>query len=90
MKHKGVGIYYTHDFVEPFAEKLLESISKTSGLKKHGIFKRDFAVTRPDFYMGILIECGFLIHPVEAEMITKRKTQEKIVRGIIKATRIFI
>lgn len=84
LKHRGVGIYYTHDFVKPFAKKLLESISQEAGLKKHGIFKRDFAVTRSDFYMGILIECGFLIHPIEGEYITQRKVQEKIVKGIVK------
>ena len=91
LKHRGVGIYYTHDFVKPFAKKLLDSISKEVGayrdtpLKKYGVFKRDFAVTRPDFYTGVLIECGFLIHPEEGEYITKRKVQEKIVKGIINA-----
>ena len=84
LKHKGVGIYYAHDFVKSFAKRLLGSISKESGLKKYGIFKRDFAVTRPDFYTGVLIECGFLIHPEEGEYITRRKIQEKIVRGIIE------
>ena len=83
LKHKGVGVYYTHDFVKPLAKSLLESISKESGLKKYGIFKRNFAVTRPDFYAGVLIECGFLTHPIEAEYLTKRKTQEKIVKGIV-------
>ena len=85
LKHRGVGIYYTHDFVKPFAKKLLFSISKESGLKKYGIFKRNFYVTKPDFYKGILIECGFLIHPIEAEIVTQRKIQEKIVRGIVKS-----
>ncbi|MBI2996786.1 MAG: N-acetylmuramoyl-L-alanine amidase [Candidatus Melainabacteria bacterium] len=84
LKHRGVGIYYTHDFVRPFAKELLENISKESGFKKHGIFKRDFAVTRPDFYYGVLIECGFLIHPEEAECVIKKEIQKKIVRGIIK------
>ena len=83
LKHRGVGIYYTHDFVKPFAKSLLQSIAKESGLKKYGIFKRDFALTRPDFYTGLLIECGFLIHPVESEIITQRKIQKKIVRGIM-------
>ena len=85
LKHKGVGVYYTHDFVKPLAKSLLESISKESGLKKYGIFKRNFAVTRPDFYAGVLIECGFLIHPVEGEEITKPQMQKKIVDGIIKS-----
>lgn len=89
LKHRGVGIYYTHDSIKPFVKKLLENIAKESGLKQYGIFKRDFAVTRPDFYTGVLIECGFLIHPEESEYLTKRETQEKIVRGIIKATNTF-
>ena len=90
LKHKGIGIYYTHDFVKPFAKKLLESISKEGAycntpLKKYGIFTRDFAVTRPDFYHGVLIECGFLIHPEEAEQIMQRRFQKKVVNGIVKA-----
>jgi len=84
LKHKGVGVYYTHDFVKPLATSLLKSISKEAKLKQHGIFKRDFAVTRPDFYTGVLIECGFLIHPTESEYIMKREVQKKIVSGIVK------
>ena len=84
LEHRGVGIYYTHDSIKPFAKFLLQNIAKESGLKKYGIFKRDFAVTRPDFYTGLLIECGFLIHPVESEIITQRKIQERIVRGVVK------
>ena len=84
LRHKGIGIYYTQNSVQPFAKSLLESISKESHLKKYGIFKRDFAVTRSDFYCGFLIECGFLIHPEEGEYIIQRKIQEKIVKGIVK------
>ena len=84
LKHRGIGIYYTHDFVKPFAQSLLQNISKAAGLKRYGIFKRNLYVTKPDFYKGILIECGFLIHPIEAEIVTQRKIQEKIVRGIVK------
>lgn len=85
LKHKGIEIYYTHNFVKPLANTLLESISRSSGLKKYGIFKRNFALTRVDFCYGVLIECGFLIHPEESEIITQRKTQEKIVGGILRA-----
>lgn len=84
LKHRGVGIYYTHSFAEPMAKKLLNSISK-AGLKKHGLFKRDFRVTKPNFYTGILIECGFLIHPEESDIITSKQMQRKIVSGIVKA-----
>ncbi len=84
LKHKGVGIYYTHDFVKPLTRSLLKNISKEAKLKKYGIFKRNFALTKPDFCHAVLIECGFLIHPEESEHITQRKTQEKIVNGIIK------
>ncbi len=84
LRHRGVGVYFTHGFVKPFAKKLLDSITKETKLKKYGIFKRDFAVTRPDFYHGILVECGFLIHPIEGEYITQRKIQKKIVSGAIK------
>ena len=84
LKHKGVGIYYTHDFAKPFAKTLLNSISNVAELKQYGIFKRNFAVTRPSFYCGVLIECGFLIHPLEANIITRKITQEKIVNGIVK------
>ena len=85
LKHRGIGIYYTHDFVKPFAKSLLRSISKSSGLKKYGIFKRNFALTRPDFCHAVLIECGFLTHPVESEIVIQKKIQERIVKGIVEA-----
>ena len=90
LKHKGIGIYYTHDFVKPFATKILNSIVETChgmSLQKYGIFKRNFALTRPDFCYAVLIECGFLIHPVESEIVTKKIVQKKIVKGIVRALR---
>ena len=56
-------------------------------LRKYGVFKRNFALTRPDFCFAVLIECGFLIHPVESEIVTKKKIQERIVNGIVGALR---
>ncbi|OGI20673.1 MAG: hypothetical protein A3B68_09005 [Candidatus Melainabacteria bacterium RIFCSPHIGHO2_02_FULL_34_12] len=91
LKHRGVGIYYTHDFVKPLGKSLLESISKSvrarhgTPLQKYGLYKRDFALTKPDFCHAVLIECGFLIHPVEGEIITQKNTQKKIVTGVKKA-----
>lgn len=84
LKHKGVGIYYSHDSSKLLGKKLLDSISKKTKLKKYGIFKRNFKVIKSESYNGILIECGFLIHPLESEYITKKETQKKIVNGIIK------
>lgn len=84
LKHRGVGIYYTHNFVKPLANSLLLNILKASGLKKYGIFKRGFALTKLDFCYAVLIECGFLTHPQEVEIVTQYKIQERIVRGIIK------
>lgn len=85
LKHRGIGIYYTHDNLKPLAKKFLDGICKNTGLKKYGLFKRDFRVIKQSYYIGILIECGFLIHPVESEIITNRKMQEKIVKGIISS-----
>ena len=84
LKHRGIGIYYTHKFSRKLALKLLHNISKESGLKKYGVFKRYFALTRPDFCKSVLIECGFLTHPVEAEYITSKEVQKKIASGIAK------
>lgn len=85
LKHRGVGIYYTHENVKPLAKKFLNNISKKSGLKKYGIFKRDFRVTKQEAFIGILIECGFLIHPIESEVVVSKKVQKKIVEGIVSS-----
>lgn len=90
LRHMGVGVYFTHNFSKGLAYSLLNNISKETGLKKYGVFKRDFAVTKPKNYKGVLIECGFLTHPIEASYITKKETQEKIVRGILKGIHSFV
>jgi N-acetylmuramoyl-L-alanine amidase len=84
LKHSGIGIYYTNSFVKRLGTCLLKAITKESKIRSYGIFKRNFALTRPSFCHAVLIECGFLIHPVESEYITKPETQKKIVQGIIK------
>lgn len=85
IKHSGIGVYYAYDSIKPFARKILESICKETKIRAYGIFKRDFALTKPALCKAVLIECGFLTHPLEAECITQKRTQEKIVRGIVKA-----
>lgn len=85
LRHRGIGVYYTYDNVKPLANTFLNSICKKSGLRSYGLFKRDFALTRPTFCAAILVECGFLIHPLEAEYIISKKTQAKIVQGIVNA-----
>ncbi len=84
LKHSGIGIYYTNNFVKPVGSCLLKAISRESNIRSYGIFKRNFALTRPAFCYAVLIECGFLIHPLESEYITRTETQKKIVSGIIK------
>ncbi len=84
LKHRGVGIYFTHDELKPLAKLFLNNICHESNLKKYGVFKRDFRVIKQNTYAGILIECGFLTHPIESEIITNKVIQQKIVNGIFK------
>lgn len=85
LKYQGLEVYYLHKQSKSLAQKMLKNISKETGLQARGIIKRDFALTRPRFTKAILIECGYLIHPLEGEYLAKESIQKKIVKGILKA-----
>jgi N-acetylmuramoyl-L-alanine amidase len=56
----------------------------------HGIYQQNLHVLRenPNVF-GVLIELGYLIHPIESDIISDRTFQEKTAKIIAKAIQNF-
>ncbi len=74
---RGLSVHYYHARDRELARGLLKAMLKTTGLPLHGLFRQNLHVLRENTQVpAILIECGFLIHPEESEIISSEAFQD--------------
>lgn len=77
-KHRGFSCHYFHESSYHIAEKIAKALKKTYPLKFAGIYKQDLHVLRENRENdAVLIELGYLIHPVESILLTDAEFQDK-------------
>lgn len=82
-KH-GAGVYYFQSQSKELAEKIQNSIIENIEIKNDGIFERSFVLTRPSEMPAVLIECGYMINPIEYEMLIDETYQKAFATAIKK------
>ncbi len=83
LEHSGISVHYYYDENIALAESLLESLVQITGLSSAGIIKQNLHVLRENPNMpAVLIEFGYLIHPVESEIICGLGFQENAAKAI--------
>lgn len=88
-KH-GISNFYYHMQAEPLAYHIQKSLVKKMKLKDLGIFKRSFALTRPSETVSVLVECAYMIHPEEYEMLVRPYFQKQIADAIKEGVENFL
>jgi N-acetylmuramoyl-L-alanine amidase len=84
LEHRGLSVHYYYDENIGLAEKLLEALTKTTGLSSAGIIKQNLHVLRENTKMpAVLIEFGYLIHPFESEVICGVEFQNKAAKALV-------
>lgn len=83
-KKHGVGTYYYHPQAKPLAQKIQDNLLFATNFKDDKVNYASFALTRPTSQLSVLIECGYIIHPQEAQKISDKKFQKIIARAITK------
>lgn len=85
LEHRGISVHYYYDENIALAERLLGSLVQVTGLSGAGIIKQNLHVLRENPDMpAILIEFGYLIHPIESEIICGLEFQEAAAKAITK------
>lgn len=86
----GTSVYYYHPHSEKLAESVHQQLVKTLNIGDQGLYQGNFAVLRPSGYLAILVECAFIIHPEQEQLLKQGDFQEKIVRAIYKGLAKFL
>ena len=79
LEHHGISAHYYYDESLEFAAKLSAFLAAELEIEDRGAIKQNLFVTRENLYsQALLVECGYLIHPRESELITKPEFQSKL------------
>ena len=87
---RGASCHYFHEQSKPFANYLLNKVVEHTELSYSGLFRQNLHVLRenPD-RISVLLELGYLIHPLESELISSADFQAKTARIVAKAIKNF-
>jgi N-acetylmuramoyl-L-alanine amidase len=85
-KESGFSCHYFHEHSFRLANFLSNKLKTSSPQNFAGIYKQNLHVLRenPDT-ISVLIELGYLIHPLESELLCKKSFQTKTARILAKA-----
>lgn len=85
-KHRGFSCHYFHEGSYLIAERISKFLKKHYSLRFAGIYKQDLHVLRENYEQdAILIEMGYLIHPVESILLTDTEFQHKTAKILAMA-----
>jgi N-acetylmuramoyl-L-alanine amidase len=77
--------YGAHTDSEKVAEIMLRHLRRHLKARRRGVFQAPFAVLKEAEMPAIVVEVGFLSHPVEGKKLTQHEYQKKVARAIYKA-----
>jgi N-acetylmuramoyl-L-alanine amidase len=72
LERRGAAVYYGVPQSRRLAERILKRLSKM-GLKSNGCKRRDYAVVLPADYPAVLVECAYMSHPKDEELLLRKK-----------------
>ena len=82
----GIEVFYyaNRPKAEPMATKILDAITKRTGLKKIAVKTNNFVVIRETQMIGILLELGFLSNPQEELIISTDTYKNDAAQGVFE------
>ena len=82
-EHRGISAHYYYDHSLSLAKELSAHLAQNLGLNDNGAIQQDLYVTRENkSSMAVLLECGYLIHPEESELISSKEFQESLASNL--------
>jgi N-acetylmuramoyl-L-alanine amidase len=78
IEHRGISAHYYYEHSKELAENLSRVLASDLGMQNNGAIMQNLYVTRENYFSkAILLECGYLIHPIESELIIQDEFQDK-------------
>ena len=78
------GIEVLYKTQKGLAEKVCKGMVEATGARNRGAKQRTDLSVLNGFNNSILLECGFISNPKEANLMSKKEYQKKLVKGIVK------
>ncbi len=83
LEHQGVSVHYYYDEYLALAENCSSFLSQALGLYNNGAIKQNLHVLRENKSIpALLFELGYLIHPLESELISSEKHINLLVKTL--------
>lgn len=78
LEHQGISAHYYYGHSKELAENLSRVLASDLGMQNNGAILQNLYVTRENYFSkALLLECGYLIHPIESELIIQDEFQDK-------------
>ena len=90
LKTRGTSVYYYNSEAKDLAQAVQNGIVRNANTQDNGIKTGSFAVIRPTEYVGILVECAYMINPEDSVLYTNNKFLEEIANGISEGIQQYI
>lgn len=85
LEHQGISAHYYYEHSKELAENLSRVLASDLGMQNKGAILQNLYVTRENYFSkAILLECGYLIHPIESELIIRDDFQDKLASFLSK------
>ncbi len=86
----GCGTYYYQSQAKPLAEEIQKALIEKMKLRNDGVNKGNFVLTRPTNPVSVLVECAYMINPIEYEMLIDPIYQKEFAKAIKKGVEDFL
>jgi len=80
--NNGTSVYYYHPHSKPLAEAIHRHMLTATGLRDHGLYYGNLALTRYSAVPAVLVECAFMMIPEQEAALKSDKFQRKCARAI--------
>jgi len=90
FENNGVSVYYYHAHSKPLAEAVHGRMVKETRLPDHGLYYGNLVLTRPTEMPSILVECAFMMIPVQEAMLKTDKFQRKCAKAIMEGIKDYL
>jgi N-acetylmuramoyl-L-alanine amidase len=82
---KDAAMYKSHEHSQLVAERISSALGGTLKAKNRGVFQAPFGVLKRTQMPAVVVEVGYLSHPVEGKKLLNTRYQRRIAKAIVKA-----